>query len=97
MNSDNPTPVTTILAWSISRIFALTLAALVGGFAGWASGAAAGEWLEYGGVPEAMSWGGRIGGFLGAVLCPGYVTWKLIREDRDGGQRLPEGRRHHPS
>jgi hypothetical protein len=56
----------TILAWSLSVMIAVPLAALVGGFAGWAVGAAAGEWLEDAGVNDALFWGGRIGGVLAA-------------------------------
>ena len=72
----------TILAWSLSMIIAVPLAMLVGGFSGWAAGGAAGEWLEHAGVHDALFRGGRIGGVLGAVLCPIYVVHKAIRDKR---------------
>ena len=84
----------TILAWFISLLVAMPLAALVGGFAGWAMGAAAGEWLEYAGVRDALTLGGQIGGLLGAFLCPICVLWNMLREDpRDEQAHPAEGSR----
>ena len=60
----------------------LPLAAAIGGFAGWAAGSAAGEWLETLGVTGTMSWSGRIGGVLGAFSCPAYVARKVIKDER---------------
>ncbi len=65
-----------------SILIVLPLAAAIGGFAGWAAGSAAGEWLETFGVKEMMGWGGRIGGLLGAVSCPAYVARKVIKDER---------------
>ena len=65
-----------------SILIVLSLAAAIGGFAGWAAGSAAGEWLVTLGVKEMMGWGGRFGSLLGAVLCPAYVISKIIQDER---------------
>ena len=65
-----------------SILIVLPLAAAIGGFAGWAAGSAAGEWLEYLGVSGATNWGGRIGGVLVAFSCPAYVARKVIKDER---------------
>lgn len=82
----------TFLAWSVSMMMAVPLATLVGGFAGWAMCGAAGEWLESLGVANAMIWGHRIGGVLGAALCPAYVAYKAVRDTRITTNAPPEGR-----
>lgn len=62
-----------------SLLLVLPLATMTGAFAGWASGSAVGEWLEYLGVTDATHWCGWVGGILGTVLCPAYVVRKVIR------------------
>ena len=65
-----------------SILIVLPLAVAIGGVAGWAAGSAAGEWLETLGAAAMMEWGGRVGGLLGAVLCPVYVIRKIIQDER---------------
>ena len=66
----------------VSVLIVLPLAVVIGGFAGWAAGSAADEWLETLSVTEMMKWGGRIGGVLGAFSCPTYVVRKIIQDER---------------
>ena len=70
------------MAWAVRILLVLPLAAAIGGFAGWCIGASGGEWLEYFGVANATAWTGRVGGLLGAILCPGYVVRRVIRDER---------------
>lgn len=88
---------TTILAWSLRMMIAVPMATLIGGFAGWAAGGAGGEWLEHAGVNDALFWGGRIGGLLGATLCPVYVGQKILRSERSISKTQPERRGSQPS
>lgn len=68
-----------IMAWGVSMLLVLPLAAAIGGFAGWCLGASGGQWLEYLCVTNVTAWSGRVGGLLGTVLCPGYVAHRVIR------------------
>ncbi len=88
---------TSFLAWSLSMMVAVPMATLVGGFAGWAAGGAGGEWLEQAGVNDALFWGGRIGGVLGAVLCPIFVINKVVSGNRPMTKLQPERRDTHTS
>ncbi len=67
----------------LSNLIVLPVAAAIGGFAGWAAGSAAGEWLETLGAAAMMDWGGRIGGLLGAVSCPAYIAYKVSKDERN--------------
>ena len=82
----------TVLAWSLSMMIAVPLAALVGGFAGWAAGGAVGEWLEQAGLSTTLTRSDHLGGFLGATLCPLYVAYRVIRDERAMTVTLPERR-----
>lgn len=65
-----------------SLLIVFPVAVVTGGFAGWAAGSAAGEWLETLGFTEMIGLGGRIGGLLGASLCSVYVAYKVFKDER---------------
>ena len=63
-------------------LIVLPLALAIGGFAGWAAGSVAGDWLETLGITDATTWGGRVGGLLGAVSILAYVIRKTTQDER---------------
>lgn len=82
MKADRHGCKSSVVAWGISVLLVLPLAAALGCFAGWCLGAVGGQWLEYLGVTNTTAWGGRVGGLLGTILCPGYVAYRVIRDER---------------
>jgi len=71
-----------ILAHVVSLTIALSLALIVGGFAGWAVGSTVGDWIEYFGITDAKSCGGQVGVVLGSVLCVGITVTSIVRNLR---------------
>ena len=60
MKADRHGCKSSVVAWGISVLLVLPLAAALGCFAGWCLGAVGGQWLEYLGVTNTTAWGGRV-------------------------------------